>query len=790
MVDYYYEYGPGFYYQTQGLNPGAVEAEVLKITKGKRSGIEEEYRQAASRVPGYNASQAERDRAAIRAEFEAHEREQSALKGSFMGREAQARVYGGTPQKQIVGIEVAKAAELQAARAETARRQSEQATSPTEALAIQRMLRSPTAQFASQEVAQRGYELASRYDRSFAPEQVRATLAPQYQPQAPPQAPSRFFYPAPSEQAGIKPSFPSPARPRSIAERAAFESRTRGFYTYGAVRKLEAVSSKLQEDVESAMGYDDRSSIPLKFAVGVGRAAASIPAFAGQVAGVGEAIIRYPSASLRGLPTGFKIYSSQIAEQIKTQPVEFVGSLAGYVAIGKLQSKFPTIKTPTYREMFGGKGPSPFEGMIRTPTGTEAYRAMFGAPKGVSLKEPVGIEKLIPRAPTYRETFGGVGETPSFRDIAPRAPTYREIFGSGERVKLSTEIQPYIRPTLTEVMALAKSEAATSYFGGTRKTFVSKVESPYANKMNIDVTQASIRKADFRRSMEAPVTKATRPAPRQMLETRIEKPPQEYVSGAKAESLADVLYEATLEKQIRVGGKGYVSEARLKEARSIDEIMIQQAKKQKQLARIKQEESVVFTRQPSYKPITKQISEVISLQKTTQKPGTKIIPMAVSISAQKTRFKQVSEEITKQIPAQITRQATRQRQTPILVQRERQKQPLIPVGITVQTPKLKTPTPTRPKIEIPIIPQRPPQITPEKIKTPMRPREPFTPETPRIPKRNPPTEPPRQYKKSTSEILKSSSILIGARKYTTTLGGKTFEQLTQKAKKLRSRRKK
>jgi len=36
------------------------------------------------------------------------------------------------------------------------------------------MLRSPTAQFASQEVAQRGYELASRYDRKFTPEQVRA----------------------------------------------------------------------------------------------------------------------------------------------------------------------------------------------------------------------------------------------------------------------------------------------------------------------------------------------------------------------------------------------------------------------------------------------------------------------------------------------------------------------------------------------------------------------------------------------------------------------------------------
>jgi hypothetical protein len=352
MVDYYWEYGAGFYQRTQGLEPASVEAEVLKITKGKRSGTEEDYRQAASRVPGYNAAQAEQDRAAIRAGFEAHEREQEALKGSFMGREAQARVYGGPAQKPIVGIEAAKAAELQAARAEAARRQSEQATSPTEALAIQRMLRSPTAQFASQEAAQRGYELASRYDRSFAPEQVRATLAPEYQPQAPQDAPSRFFYPAPREQAGIRPAFPTPARPGSIAEREAFESRTRGFYTYGTVRRLEAVSSRLQTGFERVVGYDERSSRPKKAVVGFGSAFTGLPAFAGQVAGAGEAIIRYPSASLRGLPTGFKILSSQVAEQARTKPVEFVGSLAGMAAIGRYAPKLrvPKLTAEGFKE--------------------------------------------------------------------------------------------------------------------------------------------------------------------------------------------------------------------------------------------------------------------------------------------------------------------------------------------------------------------------------------------------------------------------------------------------------
>lgn len=244
-----------------------------------------------------------------------------------------------------VGLEALKAAELTAARQETLRRQSEISTTPGEALAIQRMLRSPTAQFASQEAAQRGYELASRYDRSFAPEQVRATLVPQYQPSLQ-QEPSRFFYPAPKEQAGIRPTFPTPARPGSIAERAAFERRRAGFYTYGTVRRLEAVSSRLQEGFERTIGYDERSSIPVKATTGFVSAFTGLPAFVGQVAGAGEAIIRYPSTSLRGFPTGFKILSKQVSEQATTKPIEFAGSLAGMATIGRYTPKV-SVSKPT-----------------------------------------------------------------------------------------------------------------------------------------------------------------------------------------------------------------------------------------------------------------------------------------------------------------------------------------------------------------------------------------------------------------------------------------------------------
>jgi len=740
MVDYYYEYGPGFYYQTQGLSPTAVEAEVLKITKGKRSGTEEEYRQAASRVPGYNASQAERDRAAIRAEFEAREREQSALKGSFMGREAQARVYGGTPQKQIVGIEAAKAAELQAARQETARRQSEQATTPTEALAIQRMLRSPTAQFASQEVAQRGYELASRYDRSFAPEQVRATLAPQYQAVSQNQnKPQSFFGRAPTEQTGIRPSFPTPTRPGSIAERAAFESRTRGFYTYGTVRRLEAISSRLQEGVESAIGYDERSSIPVRAAAGFASAFTGLPAFAGQVAGAGEAIIRYPSAALRGLPTGFKILSSQVAEQATTKPVEFASSLAGYVAIGKFQAKIPTIKAPTYREMFGGKGPSPFEGLIKTPTGTEAYRAMFGAPRGVSLKEPVGIEKLIPRAelPTYRETFGGKGETPKFSDISPKAPTYREIFGSGERVKLSTEIQPYIRPTLTGVKALVRSEEA--------------ILAPRRAKYepgSVDISKALKRGTEggFTGSIESFGSKGYKP------------------TGYKAPKTPEII---PIVKRV--------------EPMAMERLKIQPEQARPKLRPVMELERPIVLKGLEQGIMTK--TEFMAQQKTGLRatPLSQLrtlpekIPIKIIPYSQVPQAKPKISVKTRPIISTLKIVSTQ----PLTKVRVKQRVSTLPTVRTIPQFATKTLTKIKPTIKA-LVKTMP--LT--KVQTQLQTKTITELRTKTI------TEPKQQRTKEPSEFKKQSAIFRGSRKYTTKLGGKTLDQLSAELKgKKKTRRK-
>jgi len=116
--------------------------------------------------PLTSQQQAAKQEAQRRLGAEDFAREQTIRRGRF--------IVGQRGPGAPVGVEAAKAAEKRAYEAKVQFGRSFQATTPGEAEAIKKMLRSPTAQFASQEVAQRGYELAARHDRSFAPEQVRA----------------------------------------------------------------------------------------------------------------------------------------------------------------------------------------------------------------------------------------------------------------------------------------------------------------------------------------------------------------------------------------------------------------------------------------------------------------------------------------------------------------------------------------------------------------------------------------------------------------------------------------
>jgi len=101
--------------------------------------------------------QAAKEREAARKEqVRSWEESQKFLKGSFMGREAQARVSGAPTQKIVVGVEAAKQAEKIAAQEKV------EVFTPGELLQAKAMVESPTARFASVGAQQRLYDIVSR----------------------------------------------------------------------------------------------------------------------------------------------------------------------------------------------------------------------------------------------------------------------------------------------------------------------------------------------------------------------------------------------------------------------------------------------------------------------------------------------------------------------------------------------------------------------------------------------------------------------------------------------------
>lgn len=152
-----------------------------------RAQVTEEQYQAAIQATAQKEAQRT-------AEIRIFEEEQKYKKGQFVGREAQSRLSGISPQKQVIGIEAAKQAELQktivgveAAKQTELQKikekeslaQSLKETTPEEAKKIETLLRSPTAQFGSMEQAQKGFDIASSYNPNLKPEDVKAGLKPE-----------------------------------------------------------------------------------------------------------------------------------------------------------------------------------------------------------------------------------------------------------------------------------------------------------------------------------------------------------------------------------------------------------------------------------------------------------------------------------------------------------------------------------------------------------------------------------------------------------------------------------
>lgn len=380
------------------------------------------------------------------------------------------------------------------------------------------------------------------------------------------------------------------------------------------------------------------------------------------------------------------------------------------------------------------------------------------------------VAKRIAASNKRNETMGKILSTEIIPFVAGARLAQIPIVSTAKNA--NAQFQKAINSQRKDMRKFLKSEAATSYFGGERKAIPTKrIETPFASKMDIEVKTAAIRRASFRTPSMVQSPKISRQVSRQTLET----PAQEYmkkidvVSEVKANALADALYEATTEQGVRAGGKGYVSSARLKEARSIDDIMIKIAKKQKQLSRIKQQESVSLSPGRSVY-VQRPIQSSIQLQKQANK--TAQISRTLLASIQKTELKQVAQLKSLQIPQQkykqvpvvisaaisaqkaiqkekaITKQVSQQKYVSVAVsvQKQKTKQVQIVKNIfaqaqdpaSVQKPKLKTPQ--VPEIKVPVRPKVP-QI-PIKIKVP--PKQPPTRITKEPPFRPPTTKPPRR----------------------------------------------
>lgn len=237
---------------------------------------------------------------AERARHEAYAQEQQSLKSAFVpsGRE---------PPRNIVGIEQAK--------------QSEREFIESRKGQIQQVQTQPGP-------GEYGY-----HSTPSRPGGISSEFAP---------TPYSKYFKMPVNQIGIRPSIGQyGAQLGSIAERANIRSE---LISYKPGMSLMRTSEKLQSGFERVIGYGEKSSAPIKAFAGFGSAFTGIPAFVGQSAISTEATIRHPIKIAKGLPTGFKLFSSQIAEQARTKPIEFTGSLVGMATFGKIASKIPTTR--------------------------------------------------------------------------------------------------------------------------------------------------------------------------------------------------------------------------------------------------------------------------------------------------------------------------------------------------------------------------------------------------------------------------------------------------------------
>lgn len=478
-----------------------------------------------------------------------HEQEQRDLLAGFMGRVATGEIraseeaiakaksagYDVSQAKPItqVGIEAAKVAEAKVAQEQKAFAQSLAQMTPEKATAIENLLKSSTAEFASQAAAQKGYDIVGKFHPDFKAEDIRAHLKVEAQP-VEEKVPSldlgmpkvSILGKAPTTEVSISPELISRMKfdiekvdvgaqlqRIKIAEenlksfeplikdkkftgtnreyieyRKAFDTynkenkvledlykaREKESLTTPALKFTQDISKSLQEEADKLIGVTKETTPGIRTGVsGASSIFTGLPAFAGQAAFSGEQIVRHPSEIVKIAEVGAPTFVSQTKEAAVQDPYRFGGSIVGMVLLPEA-GKIPK----------GIKSASEAVGKLEPASGVTSFREVLPSIKDLTPEPSSRVTDLTAGLERIGEIKSGISKEISQPTRGKEAlGATKEVVSDVEK-SLSTEIS---RPTRGKQAFWSAKETLEEMKFGVEKEFAQPTRGKIAVKAVGDV---------------------------------------------------------------------------------------------------------------------------------------------------------------------------------------------------------------------------------------------------------------------------------------------------------------
>jgi hypothetical protein len=374
-----------------------------------------------------------------------------------------------------IGIESFKSEELSAAQQRREFAKSLAETTPQEAAAIQKMLGSPTATFASQETAQKGFDIVKTFTPTFKAEDVKAMVSV---PTPPPVVESvvspvgktdSFGMPKLSSLPTIEQGIPTtlkfyPSMPGSIAEQPYNKF---GVEDYSSVKLFEGITkyttpyrqkvqeSKILSDIGKLPGIQYtplgglRDESVQQFVKGVSKSPAAIVEFGATIPAVGEFILKEPTQLGAAILVGTPLVAKSMISSSKKDPFGFGGELAGqgfiFGGIVKGTGKIINVAEKNIKYTIGTQKPvgvlvemgeTPIYEVPKTLKPFNMQPSAEGIPKQLTSAQPLLSTRLIeessiPKTPldsnTFLENVGGRDLSRNVKNIFQEKVTTKSV---------------------------------------------------------------------------------------------------------------------------------------------------------------------------------------------------------------------------------------------------------------------------------------------------------------------------------------------------------------------------